>query len=598
MSQKRPRLSWAGVLTYSVAVGVSLSLPPVTFDGTVRAQGAVGEEVAAGAAKPQAAEPFTATFSNGAKVQVIGLSESPSQGKLWWAPDGTRLDMAPYARLPFDARASKDQILREICFRWSNLPEDPDFEKRLSGILPSGTESGGGIPLDAQGEQVQDLTAWYTKLKPQDTCTLRFSVSVRATPWTTVFISEGNGVSAMSRTVEGVQQGVVIGKPYAEKGGTSITVSHQIPGEDVRLMAVGIDGLPDVGTSTGGAGAVGFSQTTYHYAGLAPGQIHQFLLQTQRREFETVEFRNVSLHPDKPTTVEIIGDAQLRSERAFAALQVLASEHGYRLAKNEPLKHMPLPFPAERADVAGLLGSYFGQGTKVASPPIEVIRYQWKDDQLVAQSFDHVKPTLQMVLDTVFGLKLQDLEGDLDLLTTQVPGDWVLSWDSREDHQTNVAEIAVLEHALRKHLDQAVKLELQDVERPVYVVRGRYKFTPVAGPDGRIDRVEGDVADTADGMFQIPGRRTNISLSVGSYRKFLSAMGQLILTPVIDEADQPPTKESLFWQYHGAIPRGVLEPFDDKTEGTILASISAQTGLTFHKEKRRVTALRMEREAR
>jgi hypothetical protein len=363
-------------------------------------------------------------------------------------------------------------------------------------------------------------------------------------------------------------------------------------------LGLGTDGLPDVGTSTGGASSLGFSQTTYHYAGLAPHQIQQFELQTQSREFETLEFRNVSLHPGTHTKVEIVGDAQLRAERAAEALIVLASKRGYRLAEGEPLKHIPLPFPAERADVAGLLGSYYGQGTKVASPPIEVIRYQWKDEQLVAQSFDHVKPTLEMVLDTVFGLKLQDLDGDLDWLKTEVPGDWVLRWDSREDHKTNAAEIAVLEQALSKQLDQPVKLELREVERPVYVVRGRYKFTPVAGPDGQINRMEGDMADKADGVFQIPGRRTNSSYSVGSYQKFLHAIGQLVMTPVIDEADQRPTKESFFWHYHGAIPRGVLEPFDEKTTGAILASVTEQTGLTFHKENRRVTTLHIERETR
>jgi hypothetical protein len=596
MSWNRLRLSWAGTVAFFVAAGVIVMLARVWFDGAARAQDAVGKEVAAGAAKPQAAEPFTATFSNGAKVEVIGLSENPSGGKVWWAPDGTRLDTAPYARVPAIARPSKDQLSREICFRWSNLPEDPDIEKDWQ-ILPSSAGGGGGIAFDSQGREVEGLTAWAVTLKSQDCCALQFSVSVRATPWTTVFTSEGN-FSAMSRTVDGVQQGVIFGKPYAEKGGTSITVSHQFTGHDVRLLAVGTDGLPDVGTSTGGAGSLGFSQVTYHYAGLSPDKIQLYELQTQRREFETIEFRNVSLHPDKQTNVEIIGNAQLRAERSAEALMVLASKRGYRLTEGEPLKHMPLPFPAERADVAGLLGSYFGQGTKVASPPIEVIRYQWKDEQLVAQSFDHVRPALQMVLDTVFGLKLQDLDGDLDLLKTVVPGDWVLSWDSREDHQTNAAEIAVLEQALREQLDQAVKLDLREVERPVYVVRGRYKFTPVAGPEGRIDRIEGDVAEKADGMFQLPGRRTNISHSVGSYSEFLHAIGQLILTPVIDEADQPPTKESFFWHHHGAIPRGVLEPFDEKTTGTILASVTEQTRLTFHKENRRVTTLHMERAAR
>src|SRR5687767_3322287 len=121
MSGNRLRLSWPGVITLFVAAGVIVTLPRVPFDATAWAQNAADEELVAGAAKPQAAEPFTATFSSGAQVEVIGLSEHPSGGNTWWAADGRRLNTAPYARVPTFSHSSKDQMSREICFRWSNL---------------------------------------------------------------------------------------------------------------------------------------------------------------------------------------------------------------------------------------------------------------------------------------------------------------------------------------------------------------------------------------------------------------------------------------------------------------------------------------------
>jgi hypothetical protein len=131
-------------------------------------------------------------------------------------------------------------------------------------------------------------------------------VSIRATPWLTVFTNRGTNFSSMGGTIDGVLQGVIFGEPYAKDGGTSITVSHQIPGKAVRLLAVDNDGLPDIAVSKGGAGVLGFSQSTYHLANLSLDRIRRFELQAQKREFETIEFRNVSLHPDKRTNVRIM----------------------------------------------------------------------------------------------------------------------------------------------------------------------------------------------------------------------------------------------------------------------------------------------------
>ena len=189
------------------------------------------------------------------------------------------------------------------------------------------------------------------------------------------------------------------------------------------------------------------------------------------------------------------------------------------------------------------------------------------------------------------------LQGELGFLTTGVPGDWVVRWDSRKVHVTNAEEIGVLEHILRDALKLPVRLALRNVERPVYVAKGSYKFTAVAGPDGKVQQVSGRVAKKADGDFQIPLRRTNVAASVGTYQEFLHAIGEVLLTPIVDEATVRPAKESLFWYYHGDPPMDYLARFDEARVNELLASIAKQTGLTFSKEVRPVPTLFIERDA-
>jgi hypothetical protein len=259
--------------------------------------------------------PFTATFSNGVKVQLIGLSENPSRGNAWWAPDGTRLDKPPYAHVRAHIQARQGQLAREICWRWIDTPEDPNFETSWQ-VTPGAFASGGGRALDDQGKQVPDIAAWAVGLATsKDTCSVRFSASIGATPWTTDFTLDDARSASMSRNDGGQQRGVIFAEPRAERGGTSITVSYLIPEKAVRLIAVDRDGLIDEATSTGGS-VFNFTQKTYRFANLPPDKIDRFELQSQKREFETVEFRNVSLNPNKPTKVEIV---RLSAEEAARA---------------------------------------------------------------------------------------------------------------------------------------------------------------------------------------------------------------------------------------------------------------------------------------
>ncbi|MBL7152552.1 MAG: hypothetical protein ISS79_02455 [Phycisphaerae bacterium] len=47
---------------------------------------------------PEQPSPWRATLDNGISVELIGICESPSNGRQWWGPDGSILDYIPYYR--------------------------------------------------------------------------------------------------------------------------------------------------------------------------------------------------------------------------------------------------------------------------------------------------------------------------------------------------------------------------------------------------------------------------------------------------------------------------------------------------------------------
>ena len=575
----------------------------------------------AGAANPT----FTATFSNGVKVQLIGLCDNPSRGKAWWAPDGTPLDEPPYVRVPAVLQAGPGQLAREICWRWIDAPEDPNFETKWQIIPPNFAGGGGGLAFDAEGNRVAGITAWAVGLPEKDTCRVSFSASTGATHWKTLFVLDDGSEAAITRNVGGVEMAAIFARPRAENGGTSITVTYQIPESAVRLIAVDRDGLIDQGSSTGG-GALSFEQKTYHFANLKPDTIQRYELQSQQRQFETVEFRNVSLHRDKRTKVDVVrlsvgeagqrvievmsaddaraaaaSAAEKRNRHASELMNALVNEHGYRLKEVELLKRIPPPFSKERDAfwAIGSLPSMYRAGDSTAPvrqlptrPGFMVMH--WTGSELNSHSYHFTDPSLADILEYVFTLKLQDLQGDLSFLIMPVPGDWVLSWTPRE-HRTNADEIAAFERVLREERNLPIRLRLQDVERPVYVVSGTYKHTPVPGPDGQLQSLTEEVASRVDGL-EIPLRRSNTTMSVVTFPRLLHAVGEVILFPIVDEVAEKPKNENFILRYQGQFPANALAPFSEAQTESFLDSLSKQTGLTFEKDTRPVTTLILERD--
>jgi hypothetical protein len=255
-------------------------------------------------ARPAEDEPFVARFSNGVEVEFVGLSMNPSRGQPWWRPDGWPLDETPYSKMRVNLAGAR--LAREICFRWRRLPDGPDHTLNWS-TAPHYNAAGEGQPADDDGQRIAGMEAAAFAFDADlATCTVRFSASVAATPWKTVFRSDGRHHESSGSVAGGRPRSVAWAPAVANPGGLpglSITVTHSAPGEEARLIAIDQSGAEHLASRSPGTGASNYFMRTYYFDHLKPGDVERFELQTQTREIETAEFANVSLQPNQLTKV-------------------------------------------------------------------------------------------------------------------------------------------------------------------------------------------------------------------------------------------------------------------------------------------------------
>jgi hypothetical protein len=232
------------------------------------------------------ASPWTKRLKNGVAVDLVGVSPSPSVPGSWHLPDGSPLFDAPYDKQPGQVQPGPDQQPREFAVRLRGLPagsRSTQWDDRPSGGMASGMAEKNGRPVPDISAAAVDMPAG------QAFCTVRFGVA--AGPWKT----EASGTGGLSHG--GQKVSVVFGAARPYKGGTAITVSTNLVGSDLQLVAVDADGTEHTATHWQGGGAGGvLSQIDAEFA-LPPEQVKEFRLQS--RPFEWAEFANVWL-PQAP----------------------------------------------------------------------------------------------------------------------------------------------------------------------------------------------------------------------------------------------------------------------------------------------------------
>jgi len=274
--------------------------------------------------------------------------------------------------------------------------------------------------------------------------------------------------------------------------------------------------------------------------------------------------------PSAPTAGAVAkpgGEGQARDEVLEA----------YRLAPGQDLKLMPKPRPDGLRD--WLNRERAGQGERLNE--ITSMTFRWRDpDRLQQWSAQYGSGGGWRVRDLPRYLEMNayefEIEGDPDLLKTEVGGDWVYREGVPAERMARS-----LEAVLREALKEPVVLEFREVERDVVVARGRYRHSPVAGRAN--DQIEIYGKQIVEGGGGAGG-------GSGDFPEFLKWVGAWVERPVVNEVKVPP-RGNVSWAYNERKPSTKQSRSEDHDEELVLQHLNEQTGLTFTRERAMVRIL-------
>lgn len=255
----------------------------------------------------------------------------------------------------------------------------------------------------------------------------------------------------------------------------------------------------------------------------------------------------------------------------------------YALKEGEVVKRIAPPFPESRLE---FLKKY--DFLRPEQRERNVFTY-WFDGKKIemegmsGNSREAAAPgsTLHFLLWSGGAIPMQEVECPGELLTWAPPGEFVVRKGAKVEEF-----IPAVEKLLRGDLGWGIRLRVEHLERDVLVATGQFASKPLSG------RKEYDVEFNADQRLSAD---TTFSAQ-GKFDEFLTRMGEYVGTRVVNEVPNPPGKV-IRWHYlsdlstpkaPGAGPAARESKPDP--EG-VLKSVSAQTGLTFERAKRKVRVI-------
>jgi hypothetical protein len=249
---------------------------------------------------------YIAAFSNGATVELIGVTETSADPNGWRGPDGVRLAAAPYKPIQAPRDVWDSPMLREICWRWTGA-DGPDV--RTSWGVEENTNGWGPVrPGGADGNVIEDLEAFvvpFTVIRP--TCTLQFTISFPGSHWQAYHQDQAGYVSSYGQS-DGT--GLTFDKPRAVDGGTFIVMAYKFPDEvEARLVAIDASGKRQIGKGEPAGNLSGVRIMAVTFSDLQPGHIRSWLVERRTRVTETVKFQRVSLDAQTLTAVQTVWES-------------------------------------------------------------------------------------------------------------------------------------------------------------------------------------------------------------------------------------------------------------------------------------------------
>jgi len=280
------------------------------------------------------ADAFTATLSSGIKVELIGVSRSPSKGKAWWRPHGPFLQEAPYDEMLGRVRGKEAEMTREFAVRVTNLPpEEAGTKWRIAEAKASAT----GLAI-RHGQPIKELHAiaanFSGKLEATTVC-----FGVAAGEWKTL---AQRAAKTGQETQGGAWGTVAFAEPYvvqwaegddpgnAElKTETRITVAFKLRDADQNVRVVAVNPAGNVYRCSRSEFASLDADTTLLTAAFSGPQLDRIAqFRFQARPYQWAEFKNVALRPSEGASVPEAGEARGWAGKASKAREKPATVSG------------------------------------------------------------------------------------------------------------------------------------------------------------------------------------------------------------------------------------------------------------------------------
>ncbi len=251
----------------------------------------------------------------------------------------------------------------------------------------------------------------------------------------------------------------------------------------------------------------------------------------------------------------------------------------YRLDDGEVLRRVAPPFIPERDEY--YRSAHGAQAEAIADAPDYFIFHYDQDggSRNWGYGFSGHAMTVRGALGNVLGLNSYEVEGPNDLLSHELPGDWVV-----RPAAPLAAKLDALGSIIRDATKRGVRFEPHHVERDVIVATGTFKATPMAVDAG--DRSIHVFADKVDQDERGGG-------GGGSLDEFLRMLGSHLGTPVVNETEGN-RPDWVRWSHHTSsyLTREAPGPRRDEKVSQMLGVVSEQTNLRFRTERRKVAVWR------
>ena len=236
----------------------------------------------------------------------------------------------------------------------------------------------------------------------------------------------------------------------------------------------------------------------------------------------------------------------------------------YRLEQGQVLKLISPPFIPERRDY--YVNELSRQASSIDRSPDRFV-FHW-DGKLKRWGYRFGSPDLNSALSHVFRLKSYEYELPEELLSLQIPGDWII-----RDEAPQETKLKALEQLLADELGRYIRFEKRTVEREVIVATGRFRFRPL--PEALNDNLVYMFSDIFDDRGGGGGTAESVP-------KFLFAIGDQVGMPVVNKT-QPSEEISIPYHHHSS---SYLRRVKDKTEKAeklrmMLDNLTKQTELQF-----------------